>query len=323
MIKAYHVYLFNGPYPSKAEVEPRPFELITHIYSCLNHGTVNPDIPLCLITDERTKKYYDDLNITALYDEVITDLFDDYPRDRISPAFWASPKIWAMSKLQAPFVIFDTDLVLHKPLAHFANCDLLYLHRETSAIYPSIYDLVGRPGFVWDEKLAWSFRNTQPMNCAVVGMFNDAFRADYVKRYFDFVLDAPGEVLHATEGSRTWHPCSAAQIVAEQWLLAAVADFWKYAKGTPIRTQAMCKVIWTSERFFPLDMDLPFEDSDSETASSFYHLWGAKLDQDEKGSLKYLAVRDALNRGRHIVERNDRFNAVRGLFDKLMDLMDA
>jgi hypothetical protein len=317
-MKAYHVYLFNGLYPSKAETEPRPFELITHIYSCLNHGNVNPGIPLCLVTDERTKRYYDDLNITALYDEVITDLHDDYPRDRISSAFWASPKIWAMSKLRAPFVIFDTDLVLHRPMADLTDCDLLYLHRETSAIYPNIFDVSGPPGFVWDERLAWSFRNTQPMNCAVVGMFNDAFRADYVRRYFDFVLDSPGEVAYATEGSRKMHPWSSAQIIAEQWLLAAVADYWRYSKGTPIKTRAVCRAIWSSEFFFPYDMDLGSDAAAAEVESAFYHLWGAKAVQNNRGSEKYVIVRDILASGRHIVERNPRFSAVEELFDKLM-----
>jgi hypothetical protein len=133
------------------------------------------------------------------------------------------------------------------------------------------------------------------MNCAVVGMFNDAFRADYVKRYFDFVLDAPGEVLFATEGSREMYPWCAAQIVAEQWLLAAVADFWKYSKGTPIRTQAVCKAIWASERFFPLDMDLPSENADT---SSFFHLWGAKAHQDQRGSAQYREMMEFLIRHR-------------------------
>ena len=317
-MKAYHVYLFNGPYPAKAETEPRPFELITHIYSCLNHANINPDIPLCLVTDERTKRYYDDLNITALYDEVITNLHDDYPRDRIASTFWASPKIWAMSKLSAPFVIFDTDLVLHKPMKDYMNCDLLYLHRETSAIYPNLFDVKGPPGFAWDDDLVWSFRNTQPMNCAVVGIFNDAFKSDYVRRYFDFVLDSTGEVLFATEGSRKMHPWSSAQILAEQWLIAAVADYWKNSKGTPVRTQAVCNAIWSSEFFFPFNMDLGSDAIAAEVESSFYHLWGAKAVQNNKGSDKHQVVREVLSSGRHIVEKNPRFNAVKDLFDTLM-----
>ena len=226
-------------------------------------------------------KYYDSLNITALYDEVITDLHADYPRDRISSAFWASPKIWAMAKLQTPFVIFDTDLVPHKPLGHYADCDLLYLHRETSAIYPNIFDIQGPPGFAWDDDMVPSFRESQPMNCAVVGMFNEAFARDYARRYFDFVLDAPGEVLFATADSHKMNRPGAAQIVAEQWLLAAVAQHWKNFKSSPLKTRAVCKAIWTHGLCFsPFDMDLGGDAVAAEVASTFYHLWGAKAVQN-------------------------------------------
>ncbi|MGI9124366.1 MAG: DUF6734 family protein, partial [Mycobacterium sp.] len=200
-MKAYHVYIISTQYPSDAGIEQRKFELLTHMYSCINHKTVNPDIPLCLVTDHNTLKYYDDWKLTGLYDEIITDFHDDYPRERISKNFWASPKIWAMSKLQAPFLIFDTDIILHKPLAGYQDCDLLYLHRETSTIYPNIFDITGSPGFLWDEEMVRCFRGTLPMNCAVVGMFNEEFKNDYVKRYFEFALDAPGDVQYANANS--------------------------------------------------------------------------------------------------------------------------
>lgn len=317
-MRAYHVYIFNGTPPGRDEVFGHRLELITHIYSCLNHRIVNPDIPLTLITDRRTKAYYESLNITALYDEVITDIHDDYPRNRIASTFWASPKIWAMSKLQAPFVIFDTDLVLHKPLSSFVDCDLLYLHRETSAVYPNIFDVVGPPGFIWDDAMAWSFRNTQPMNCAVVGMFNEDFKSDYVRRYFEFVLDSSGAVLFATEASRESYPWSSAQIVAEQWLLAAVADYWASFIGVPIKTRAICKAIWTSECFFPFDMDRCSDEISAEIASTFYHLWGAKALQGEVKSTEYLRVVKILQSGRYIAESSPHFGAVRELFNTLL-----
>jgi hypothetical protein len=305
--------------PVLPTIKERPLELITHIYSCLNHTTVNPDIPLILITDPRTKKYYDDLNITALYDDVITNLYDDYPKDRISPNFWASPKMWAMSKLTAPFVIFDTDLVVHTPLANYADCDLLYLHRETSTVYPNIFDVAVPPGFVWNDQLAWSFRNSQPMNCAVVGMFNDSFKSDYVRQYFEFVLDSTGEVYFATEGSRKSYPWSSAQIIAEQWLLAAMADYWTNCLKIPIISRALCKAVWTGEQFFPFEMDLGSQIISAELDSYFYHLWGAKAVQRRKDYGEYMRIRDVLKTGRYIVETNSRFDAVKELFNELIE----
>jgi hypothetical protein len=65
-------------------------------------------------------------------------------------------------------------------------------------------------------------------------------------------------------------------------------------------------------------MDLGSDAVAAEVESTFYHLWGAKAVQNNKGSDKYRIVRDVLNSGRHIVEKNPRFNAVQNLFDTLM-----
>ena len=314
MIKAYHVYINSNPYPADADIEQRKFELLTHIYSCINHKTVNPDIPLCLITDENTVKYYDDWRLTGLYDEVITHFHDDYPRDRISANFWASPKIWAMSKLHTPFVILDTDIVFHKPLAGYFDCDLLYLHRETTTLYPNLFDITGPPGFAWDDEMIRCFMFALPMNCALVGMFNEAFKADYVRRYFDFALDAPGDVQYPNEDSHRMYPWSSAQIIAEQWLLAALAYYWKNVVKAPLRTRAACTALWASIDFSPQDMDLGTETIQDELDSTFYHLWGAKRHQNNPQSAFYDTVRNTLLRGRHIVEQSPQYDSVKEVY---------
>ena len=47
------------------DIDERRFELLTQIYSCINHKTKNPDVPLGLITDEHTLKYYDEWQLTG------------------------------------------------------------------------------------------------------------------------------------------------------------------------------------------------------------------------------------------------------------------
>lgn len=320
-MKAYHVYVLKPQHPENSGIGRRTFELLTHIYSCINHKTVNPDIPLVLITDQNTLRYYDDWQLTGLYDEVVTDVYDDYPSDRISQNFWASPKIWAMSKLRAPFFIFDTDLVLHKPLARYTtDCDLLYLHRETSASYPNIFDITGPPGFVWSDDLVGCFLNTLPMNCAVTGMFNEQLKADYVRRYFEFVLDAPGDVQYANPNSRRMHQYSPAQIVVEQWLLAALAYYLATVAGIPTRTRAVVKALWTWDELSPLDMDmLPGSEAfAAEVGGTFFHLWGAKRFQNEPGHQFHESVRQTLLRGRSIVEESPQYPIVRDVYDDII-----
>ncbi|MFM9033859.1 MAG: DUF6734 family protein [Mycobacterium sp.] len=324
-MKACHVYLIDTPYPTDSDIERRKFELLTHIYSCINHKAVNPDIPLVLITDPNTVRYYDDWQLTGLYDEVITHIHDDYPRERISRNFWASPKIWAMSKLHAPFVIFDTDIIVHRRLTDFTDCDLLYLHRETTAIYPNVFDITGPPGFLWDEEMVRCFRGTLPMNCAVVGMFNEAFKNDYVEKYFGFALDAPGDVQYANPNSHLMYPWSSAQIVTEQWLLAALAYYWAMVANTPIKTRAMVKALWASNDFCPLDMDLgPGPGAvAAELQNTFYHLWGAKKHQNNPRHAYYDLVRTTLLRGKYIVETSPQYDSVKDVFHRIVSQLEA
>lgn len=306
-------------------IDLRRFELLTQMYSCINHKTVNPDVPLVLITDENTLQYYDRWQLTGLYDEVITDLHDDYPVDRIAEGFWATPKIWAMSKLRAPFVVFDTDLVLHKPLASHTDCDLLYLHRETPAIYPDPLDLAGPPGFAWDDVMLRCFRGTLPMTSAVVGMFDEEFKREYVGRYMDFVLDAPADLPQPSHRQRKepmWLETEGpnAQLVLAQWLLAALAYKWRKCDGKALQTKAVVRAVWMWNEFSPFDPDDDSGAINDELAANFYRLWGAGNLQNCVAAERhrYLKVRDALLEGRFIVEQSPQYVVVRDVYERII-----
>jgi len=317
-MKAYHVYRFSGSAP----IQPRALELITHMYACVIHHAANPGLPLILVTDTRSKSFYDQWRITALYDDVITEIFDDYPEQRISPQYWASPKLWAMSKMRTPFAILDTDLIFHRPLSDYEVCDVLYLHRESTAIYPNVFDIEGPEGFVWDPEMARSFINSQPLNCALIGMFNEEFKSDYVQRYFDFVLDSSGVLQLAGENSHRMYSPAAAQITLEQWFLAALADHWTRVQRRPIRTRAACEVISTSVDFFGYDMDRgPMTSSDPRLDSTFFHLWGAKTTGRDTES--YQRACQTLTAGRFIVENSAYRDALYEPFTRLLGMLAA
>jgi SAM-dependent methyltransferase len=327
-MKAYHVDLMRAARPADVSlsrncysqwsadpdtlIHRRRFELLTQMYSCINHKKKNPDIPLTLITDENTLKYYDRWRLTGLYDEVITDFHDDYPRQRVSTPFWSSPKIWAMQKLKAPFVIIDTDTVIRKPLSAYADCDLLYLHRETPAVYPHPSEIAGPPGYEWDPELLDYFRGAIPMSCAVTGMFDEEFKRDYVKRYFEFVLDASGELLDSNRSVDRAHRGTAAQVLAEQWLLAALADKWN------IRTRALAKVLWVYTAFRPLDMDQRSAPVNEEMTENFYRLWGAKKIQNNITDAGYDPIRTTLLGGRYIVEESPQYDIVKDVYEEII-----
>ena len=317
-LKAYHVYVVNDARDPAVDTATRTLELITHMYSCLTHKEFNPDIPLVLIADDRTVDYFDHWNITSLYDEIVTDILDDYPRHRVSRRFWASPKIWAMSKLLTPFVIFDTDLVLQKPLVDFFDCDLLYLHRELSGPYPNIFDVEGPPSFVWDEEIRKSFSNCLPMNCALIGMFNEAFKSDYVTAYFNYVLDSTGELQYANRNSQRMTPENSAQIMIEQWFIAALVEYWRRIGGREITTKSYSRVISCDDYFMPYDPDLPANSVDAELDYTFYHLWGAKKYQNDRSNPFFQKARSTLIGATRIVENSPYRDVLREPFGALI-----
>lgn len=277
-MNAYHVFLVNEKSP------PSGFELLVQMYSCITHKKSNQDTPLYLITDKKSKEFYDSWNITQLYDGIITDYFDDYPYEMISHNFWASPKIWAMSKLKTPFVIYDTDLVLYRNLKkEIGDCDLLYLHRESPFTYGNPLDIEHSSNWKWNEKLKQLFIDSFPMNCAVVGMKNEKFKKKYTDNYFKFVLGASGEIKNMTNEKKKMYASSSAQITLEQWFLAALSKAFK-----SIKTKALVPVIYTNKSFYSFNLDGGPEEAQELLNKSIYHLWGAKKFENKPNSKMYI-----------------------------------
>ena len=313
-MNAYHIYVVG-------ETPPQEFELITQIYSCINHRNTNPNIPLHLITDLKTKNFFESHSITKLYDSVILDIFDDYPYDKISEKYWASPKIWAMSKLETPFVIYDIDLVLNKSLEPYLNNDLLYLHRETTTIYPNIYDVHHTDNFQWNHNFVKCFKDTLPMNCAVVGMFNERFKTEYTNFYFDFVLNSNGDINYVSESSKLMGDESGAQIMIEQWMLAALTYDWQENKAISFKSKSFCDVIYTSESLRLLDLDINSESAEAEISNSMYHLWGAKKYQSKKHHKIYKMTKSELINAEILVLQSPYYDVIKdsyyGLIQKI------
>lgn len=283
-MNAYHVFVVNTKSP------PNGLELLVQMYSCIYHKRVNGDTPLYLITDKKSKEFYDGWNITPLYDGVITDYFDDYPYDDISSNFWASPKIWAMSKLKAPFVIYDTDLVLYRNLKKDSvGVDIMYLHLESGISYGNPLDIEHSDKWEWDDDMVKSFKDTFPMNTAVFGVFNDEFRKEYVDNYFKFVLGGSGEVKNMTKEKEEFYAASSPQIIAEQWLLSALINYKRVINKKHIKSKSLIPVIFTSEDFYSVNELLYNLDDNSSNLidSSMYHLWGAKKYMSDTDSEQY------------------------------------
>ena len=114
--------------------------LLTQFLSVTKLKRLNPNSKVIFYTDTETKKLYEDFGILNLYDEVNTEVLDSFDSSKVNyDMFWATPKFCVMEKQEEPFVIVDTDMVVHLPLEvalSDKNNDVFFSHTETPAQYP-------------------------------------------------------------------------------------------------------------------------------------------------------------------------------------------
>ena len=284
-MKCYHSFIIS--------TKISPYECLVQLYAVIKHKMINPKIPIILLTDKKSFQIFKSLELVDIYDDVITDIFDDYPYDRISDAFWSSPKIWAISKLPTPFAIIDTDLIYSRPLKEFEHFDFGYLHRETSNVYPRPYEISTPNGFKWESDMLYYFRISTPINAAVLYFNNEIFKNEFTQRYFNFVLDNEGKFVNIAEellkdsvivnGILTSYIApSAAVIFAEQAMLGALVE--KYmSTDTIFRSGQALPIIFNSAFFNRFSAEENRKSIQEMINESYYHLWGAKyfINNDE------------------------------------------
>ena len=159
-MKVYHTYIIHNDPPSY-------LELLVQLISVCNHKYVNPDVPFVFATDKKSLGFYEKLGMLDFYDEVVTDFFDDYPYERISDAFWATPKLWVMSKVKTPFLVIDTDLILNTPISKFNDNQMVYLHRELQSGYLRPSEVSVSPSWKWGKDKKY-FKQSLPINVSVL-----------------------------------------------------------------------------------------------------------------------------------------------------------
>jgi|LakMenEpi03Aug12_release.lakeMendotaPanAssembly.Ray.scaffolds.fasta_scaffold451552_2 hypothetical protein len=300
-MNCYHVYHVNPKKP------PGTFELITQLYSVITHKLVNSQHPIHFITDSESLKFFQQFGIEQLYDEVNTDILDSYPVDAISTKYWATPKLWAMHHLTAPFVVYDIDIILHTELE--MQTDVLYLHRESSTQYPTPTTIHTGPGWGWNYQLINAFKDSLPFNCAVVGFNNESFKQTYINSYFDWVLGSSGEY-EASSNQKMFLAESGSQIVAEQWLLAALVQQHQ------VTARSLAPVIYGVSSFmtdFSMNPDINVT---SLLDATMYHLWGAKQYQNDPDSKLHQITKENLKNAVVILDTELHHNIYHTIIEK-------
>lgn len=151
------------------------FELFTAILSALEWKKHNGSIRL--ITDSEGAAYFKSLGLINLWDSVDTSLDEIHDVDPF--LFWAAGKLYALSKMETPCVMLDTDLIIWKDMSWVKDFDLVTAHSEAlnPYVYPdqSIFKL--KNGYTFPAE--WDF-SLDAANTAFLYIKDAAFRDYYV-----------------------------------------------------------------------------------------------------------------------------------------------
>ncbi|MCD0448691.1 hypothetical protein LO762_05700 [Actinocorallia sp. API 0066] len=223
-------------------------ELLTTVHGALSwrrhHG------PVSLVTDSLGAAYAKEQGLASLYDEVDTFL-DDLDGVDLDPLVYSTgAKIYAASRLRAPFAIFDTDLYLRRPLEIPEGTGFVFAHWErlNPVIYPDVAEV---PNHAGADLSRWTF-DTPAANMAISVFLDEEHRAAYAAAGMEYAVGNAGPY----EGS-----AHVRAVFAEQRLAPAVAR----TLGTDLRP--------ATERFWVGGTD-PWDGPDH--AGLFHHTWMLK-----------------------------------------------
>ena len=254
-MKCYQTYIINR--------EIHPAEYLVQLYSIVRHKDLNPSIPIVLLTDSKSLKIFEKNGLTKFYDEVRTDIFENYPYDRISSTFTSFPKIWAISKLETPFVIQDIDLIYHRSMDELEFFHFGYLFKHISNSYPRPYELSTPDGFEW-SKLNY-FKTVLPVDTSFLYFNNEIFKKQFTDFYFKFVLDNPGEYVNVdnkllekniiprlTQKSKSYLVDNGIDKFSNQFILSVIAEEQQNI-NQDFRIAQIVPVLFDSEKFISLN----------------------------------------------------------------------
>lgn len=212
------------------------FELLTAALSAASWRAMGGSISL--IADSTVHCFLEQNRLLALWDGGVTTQLDDMPAEIRPDTFWAGGKLFALSKVDAPCFMIDTDFIPWQ-LPDVSDTDLAVIHRED--INPEIYP--PKEFFVFNTPFPaeWNW-NALPCNTAFCYFGSQQFK----QRYTDTAL----RLMRCAIG----HDELCYMVFAEQRLLSLCAE----ASGTTIRAFS--------------DLDELF----SPEQRGYTHLWGYK-----------------------------------------------
>ena len=179
-MNAFHSIWTEPVVRKKGSFTMKDFEVLVMMLSALAWRLNNGKIKL--YTDKRAVDYYCSLGITELWDEIrIMQLPDVEPIQ-----FWAAGKLQALSMIEEPEVMIDTDLIVWKTIdRELCEDDISVMHREKiSEVYPGKEYFEMNNTYKFKDEWNW---NALPCNTALLYINGDSFRDYYTSEAFRFM----------------------------------------------------------------------------------------------------------------------------------------
>ena len=248
-LRGYHVLMtspFNYENPHKT-FEMSTTALITAELSARLWRRFNGSISL--ITDKTGFEYIKETDLAKAYDEILP-ILDRRNFGIVPTKYWASGKIQALTKISAPCVILDMDMLLWQKLS-VDSTKLLCTHTEPLSLkcYPSpdFFHTVAEYSYPSE----WDF-TVEPLNTAILYIEEDEFKNYYAAQSIRFMYsekESPdnGVVCMVFAEQRILAMCATAKGIKTKLLL----DYNRLAEPQSLLTH-----IWSAKKIIELVPDI-------------------------------------------------------------------
>ena len=248
-LRGYHVlmtspFTYSNPYKT---FEMNHTALLTAELSARLWWRFNGSISL--ITDETGFDYIKRTSLSKAYDEILP-ILDRRNFGIVPTKYWASGKIQALTKISAPCVILDMDILLWRKLTVTSD-ELLCTHTEPLSLqcYPSPEFFHTDADYSYPSD--WDF-TVEPLNTAVLYIAEDSFKDYYAEQSIRFMYsekESPdnGVVCMVFAEQRILAMCAAARGITPKLLL----DYYRLSESQTLLTH-----IWSAKKIIEMVPDL-------------------------------------------------------------------
>ena len=249
ILSGYHVLMTS---PFTYENPHKPFELsnttlITAELSARLWRRFNGSISL--ITDETGFDYVKRTDLSKAYDKILP-ILDTRNYGIVPTKYWASGKIQALTKISAPCVILDMDMLIWQKLSVCAS-KLVCTHTEPLSLKCYQPPEFFRTDAEYSYPSNWDF-TVEPLNTAVLYIADDNFKNYYAAQSIRFMYsekETPDNrvICMVFAEQRILAMCAAAQGITAKTLL----DYNQLSKPQTLLTH-----IWSAKKIVEIIPDI-------------------------------------------------------------------